>query len=238
MKRILLSLLFAAGFSGILFAQKTINDANAEKRNVGSFHGVEVATGIKLVLSQGNTEDVAVSASTTEFRDNIVTKVENGILKIHYNYELKINKNKEKKELKAYVSYKTLDFLEANTGADVEIEGVLKSPSLKMKANTGGLINGDINITELDVNQNTGSVITISGETGKLEVEGSTGSIFRGSDLKTTECNATASTGAGIYITVQKELNVKANTGGYIKYKGDAGIREIKTNTGGSVSRI
>ena len=60
MKRILLSLLFAAGFSGILFAQKTINDANAEKRNVGSFHGVEVATGIKLVLSQGNTEDVAV----------------------------------------------------------------------------------------------------------------------------------------------------------------------------------
>lgn len=238
MKRILLSLLFAAGFSGILFAQKTINDANAEKRNVGSFHGVEVATGIKLVLSQGNTEDVAVSASTTEFRDNIVTKVENGILKIHYNYELKINRNKEKKELKAYVSYKTLDFLEANTGADVEIEGVLKSPSLKMKANTGGLINGDINITELDVNQNTGSVITISGETGKLEVEGSTGSIFRGSDLKTTECNATASTGAGIYITVQKELNVKANTGGYIKYKGDAGIREIKTNTGGSVSRI
>lgn len=238
MKRILLSLLFTAGFSGILFAQKTINDANAEKRNVGSFHGVEVATGIKLVLSQGNTEDVAVSASTTEFRDNIVTKVENGILKIHYNYELKINKNKEKKELKAYVSYKTLDFLEANTGADVEIEGVLKSPSLKMKANTGGLINGDINITELDVNQNTGSVITISGETGKLEVEGSTGSIFRGSDLKTTECNATASTGAGIYITVQKELNVKANTGGYIKYKGDAGIREIKTNTGGSVSRI
>jgi hypothetical protein len=238
MKRIFLSLLFAAGFSGMLVAQKTINDAHAEKRNVGSFHGVEVATGIKLILSQGNTEEVAVSASTTEFRDNIVTKVENGILKIHYNYELKINRNKEKKELKAYVSYKNLDFLEANTGAEVEIEGVLKAPSLKMKANTGGVINGDINISELDVNQNTGSVITISGETGKLEVEGSTGSIFRGTDLKTPECNATASTGAGIYITVQKELNVKANTGGYIKYKGDAGIREIKTNTGGSVSKI
>src|SRR5688572_24294295 len=110
MKRIFLSLLFAAGFSGILFAQKTINDANAEKRNVGSFHGVEVATGIKLVLTQGNAEEVAVSASTTEYRDNIITKVENGILKIHYNYELKINRNKEKKELKAYVSYKTLDF--------------------------------------------------------------------------------------------------------------------------------
>ena len=46
------------------------------------------------------------------------------------------------------------------------------------------------------------------------------------------------STGAGIYISVEKELNVKADTGGYIKYKGNAGIREIKTNTGGYVSKI
>jgi hypothetical protein len=33
-------------------------------------------------------------------------------------------------------------------------------------------------------------------------------------------------------------MNVKANTGGYVKYKGEGGIREIKTNTGGYVSRI
>jgi hypothetical protein len=37
---------------------------------------------------------------------------------------------------------------------------------------------------------------------------------------------------------VEKELNVKANTGGYVKYKGNAGIREVKTNTGGTVSKI
>jgi hypothetical protein len=33
-------------------------------------------------------------------------------------------------------------------------------------------------------------------------------------------------------------LNVKANTGGFVKYKGEAGIRDIKTSTGGSVKRI
>jgi hypothetical protein len=33
-------------------------------------------------------------------------------------------------------------------------------------------------------------------------------------------------------------MTVKANTGGYVKYKGEAGIRDIKTNTGGHVSRI
>jgi hypothetical protein len=41
-----------------------------------------------------------------------------------------------------------------------------------------------------------------------------------------------------VYITVQKELTVKANTGGYVKYKGDVAVKEIKANTGGSVSKI
>jgi hypothetical protein len=59
-----------------------------------------------------------------------------------------------------------------------------------------------------------------------------------GEDLTTNTCVVDMSTGAGIYISVEKELNVRADTGGYIKYKGNAGIREIKTNTGGYVSKI
>jgi Putative auto-transporter adhesin, head GIN domain len=238
MKKLLLSLLLVSVFYNLL-AQKTINDPNAEKRNVIGFHGINVGTGIKLILTEGAAEEVAVSADKTEYRDKIVTKIENGVLKIYYNSKLgAINTRKEKKELKAYVSYKTLDQLNANTGAEVQIEGTLKSASMKMNVNTGATIKGTINVNDLDVDQNTGSVVTLTGDAGKLDVEGDTGSMFKGIDLKTNNCSVTASTGAGVYITVQKELNVKANTGGYVKYKGDAGIREIKTNTGGSVSKI
>lgn len=238
MKRILVYLVAFTLTSASLLAQKTFNDPNAEKRTVGSFHGIEVSTGIKLVMTEAATEEVAVSAATTEFRDKIITKVEDGVLKIYYENKMAWNTKKEKKELKAYVSYKSLDKLIANTGADVRIEGVLKSATLKMKANTGAVINGAVNIDDLDVNQDTGSVVTLTGDAAKIEVDGDTGSMFKGIELKTTTCNASASTGAGVYITVEKELNVKANTGGFVKYKGEAGIREVKTNTGGSVSRI
>jgi len=114
----------------------------------------------------------------------------------------------------------------------------LKAASFKLKANTGATVEGAINVDDLEVDQNTGSVVTLTGDAGKIDVDGDTGSMFEGIDLKTGSCNVTASTGAGIYITVQKELSVKANTGGFVKYKGDAGVREIKTNTGGSVSKI
>lgn len=239
MKKIIMSLILISGLSTGLFAQKTINDPNAEKRAVNSFHGIDVATGINLILTEGNTEEVAVSASKTEFRDKIITEVRNGILHIHYETKMgAINRRNESKDLKAYVSYKILDQLNVNTGAEVEINGNLKSTTFNLEANTGGLVKGDVNIITLKVSQNTGSKITLSGKVDKLEIEGDTGSKFLGEDLKTNTCNVSVSTGAGVYITVEKEMNVKANTGGYIKYKGNAGINEIKTNTGGTVSKI
>ena len=239
MKKLLLWLIVLTVTGNRLLAQKTIKDPNAEKRTVTSFHGIDVATGIKLILTEGSTEEVAVSASKTEYRDKIVTKVVDGILKIHYETQLgAINKKKESKELRAYVSYKKLDKLDVTSGAEAEINVVLTAASLDLKANTGGQVKGEININTLKVNQNTGSKITLSGKAELLEVDGDTGSKFLGEGLKTINCTATAGTGAAVFITVQKELNAKANTGGYIKYKGEAGVRSISTNTGGSVSKI
>jgi hypothetical protein len=128
--------------------------------------------------------------------------------------------------------------LHVTTGANVDIDGVFEATTLELKANTGGLVKGEINIGTLNVDQNTGSKITLTGKADKLQAQGDTGSKFMGEDLTTNICEVEMSTGAGIYISVEKELTVKANTGGYIKYKGNAGIREIKTHTGGTVSKI
>lgn len=238
MQKLFLSFLVMV-FSVAVMAQKTINDPNAEKRTVSSFHGIEVGTGIELTLTQGATEEVAVSAAKTEHRDRIVTKVENGILKIHYDSKMgSVNKIKESKNLKAYVSFKTLDVLNANTGADVEIVGALKSNILSIKANTGALIDGEVDVTTLKVSQNTGSKINLSGRADKLTVDGDTGSKFKGEEMATSNCNVTVSTGAIVSVKAEKELQVKANTGGVVRYKGNASIKEIKTNTGGTVSKI
>ena len=83
MKKVCLSLLLVVSFYNLL-AQKTISDPNAEKRDVTGFHGINVATGIKLIISEGTTEQVLVSADKIEYREKIITRVEKGILKIYY----------------------------------------------------------------------------------------------------------------------------------------------------------
>jgi len=235
----LLSLVILLSFATLVQAQKIINDPNVVKRTVGSFHGINVGTGIKLVMSEGAAEEVAVSSNKPEYRDKIVTEVENGILKIYYENKLKaINTAKEKKELRAYVTYKSLDELNANTGAIVQVEGILRAGSFKLKANTGSIVKGAVDVDVLSVDANTGAVVTLAGEAGKFSFDGDLGAVFNGAELKTNSCEVSASTGSGVYITVQKELSVKASTGGFVKYKGNADTKNIKTSTGASVSKL
>jgi hypothetical protein len=239
MKNVIFSLLVLWIAGSPVGAQKVINDLNVQKRAVPAFHGIDVSTGITLWLTEGSSEEVAVSASDAEFRDKIVTKVENGILKIHYDNKIgSINKRKESKDLKAYVSYKTLDRLHVNAGAEVKINGVLKTSSLDLEANSGAQVDGEVSIGSLKVNQNTGSKITLSGKADKLEVEGDTGSKFRGDDLVTETSEVFVKTGAQVYINAEKAIQAKANSGGLVRYKGKASMIDIRTASGGSVKKI
>src|SRR5215467_11066524 len=102
MKKLILFVpLFLCGF--ILFSQdKVVYDQNAEIRNVSSFHAVEVSNGINLILKQGSTDAVAVSASSTDIIKRIKTEVVNGKLKIYFDHE-GWNNWSGHKNMKAYV---------------------------------------------------------------------------------------------------------------------------------------
>ncbi|MFM9911488.1 MAG: head GIN domain-containing protein [Chitinophagaceae bacterium] len=239
MKKILLFSTALLILSSCLIAQKQINDANAEVREVPAFHGVKSSHGITVYLNQSNAIAVAVSANDTEHRNKIKTVVEDGILKIYFETEnWKVWKNFSNKNLRVYVSAKDLDLIHASSGSDIVIEGSIKSGDLTMDASSGASIKGKIEASSLEVDQSSGSTIIISGTIdGKLKIEGSSGSTFRGYNLTVENCDAESSSGAGIEVTVNKELSVEASSGGYIYFKGNGLIRDVHTSSGGSVTR-
>ncbi|MBC7850057.1 MAG: DUF2807 domain-containing protein [Chitinophagaceae bacterium] len=222
-----------------IFAQKQIDDANAQVRKVSGFHAIKSSHGIKVYLTQSNSEAVAVSANSTEYRDKMKTVVENGVLRIYFdNDDWKLWQHITNKQLRAYVSVKELDRIDVSSGSSVQIEDVLNSNKLVLDASSGASIKGKVDAESMTVDQSSGSVITISGQIkGTLKVEGNSGSIFHGFDLSAENCDAETNSGAGIKITVNKELTVDASSGGYIHYKGNGSIKDVHTSSGGSVSR-
>jgi hypothetical protein len=236
MKKIINCLLLASVIT-TASAQKTINDANAQKREVTGFHSIEVSGGIDLYLSQGN-EAVAVSATSTENRDRIKTKVENGVLKIWYEWKTgNIRMDWGNKKLKAYVSFQQLDRLEASGGSDIDVDGSIKVSKLDMEISGGSDFSGKVELDELKVRASGGSDVSISGKTSRLAVDASGGSDFSGYELSADICNVDASGGSDIHITVNKELSANASGGSDVYYKGSGLIRDLKTS-GSSIKKV
>lgn len=236
MKKLVSLLILAFSFSAVI-AQKTVNDPNAEKRNVSGYQAIEVSGGIDLYLSQGN-EAVAVSASSTEHRDRIMTKVENGVLKIWYEWKSNnIRIDWGNRKLKAYVSFKDLDRLEASGGSDVEVDGAIKVSKLDLDISGGSDFSGRVELNELKVQASGGSDVSMSGKTGRLVIDASGGSDFSGYELSADICNVEASGGSDVHVTVNKELSANASGGSDVFYKGSGLIRDIKTS-GSSIKKV
>ena len=215
-----------------------VNDANAEKRTLSaSFSAINVADGVDLYLTQGNDEAIAVSASDEKYLERFKTKVEDGTLKIYYDSKGINWLGSEKRKLKAYVSFKTLDKLRASSGAGIHIKSTLNLTKLECTLKSGANFYGQVNIEQLVVSQSSGSEAELTGKTGNLKVEVSSGAIFKSYDLSVNVCEAKATSGAGVRITVNKELSAKANSVGGIHYKGTPVIKDLSVSSGGFVKK-
>jgi hypothetical protein len=221
------------------FAQdKIINDANAEQRIVGSFHGIRVSDGIRLVIKQGNEDGVVVSASETQYRDRIKTQVVDGILKIYYDMNLWKDMKKGEKQLKAYVSVKTLDKLHVSSGSDVKIDGTLTTTDIDLHFSSGAKVEGRIEATSVKVDQASGASCRLSGKAESLQIDMESGAHFSGYDFVTGKCNASARSGAKLEVTVEKELIAEAHSGADISYKGTVSVLTKSSNAGGKVKKV
>jgi len=229
MKKLLL-IIAVVTFNSLSYAQHVVNDANAEKRNVAGFHGVDVSGGIDLYLSQGQ-EAVAVSASETKFRDKIKTEVKNGILKIWYESKSDLHIDLGNRKMKAYVSFKNLDMLEASGGSDIKVDGTIAVSTLSLDISGGSDFEGKVNLNDLKVDASGGSDVHISGTAKNINIDASGGSDFKGYELTTDNCTVDASGGSDVYITVNKELNAESSGGSDIYYKGNGLIRNLKSSS-------
>jgi len=236
----LLFVLLSVMLGSSAFSQQTsvIHDADAKPRTLNaSFSGISVSDGIELYLSQGEEESIAVSYSDEKYADRFKTVVENGILKIFYDRSSVNWSDNNRRKLKAYVSFKTLEKLTASGGADVQLQSQANLAKLEMKITSGAFFKGNIKAQQITIDQNSGSDVHLSGVAEKLIVEVSSGANFKGYDFTADYCDAKASSGGGVHISVQKELSAKANSGGGIHYKGTALIRDINISSGGIVKK-
>jgi Putative auto-transporter adhesin, head GIN domain len=229
-------LFLAVCTSAAVLAQPTIKDANVQVREAKNFTVIKLSSAFDVYLNQSNEESVAVSASENQYLEEIKVEVKDGVLEIKY--QPKNGKwGSANRKLKAYISFKQLDKLDASGACDIDIVGIWKASGAKIHLSGATDFTGKVDIQKLDLDISGASDSKISGNVSELDVEASGASSFKGFDLATDYCNARASGASDIKITVNKELSVQASGASDVDYRGNGTVRDLKTSGASSVSR-
>ena len=225
--------------ANLLFVNASVQAANVLKgkqtRQVTGFHGISVSSGIHLQLTQENVEKVVVEAESDDM-EKIITKVEDGILKIYIKDKSWSGFNWKNRTLKVYVSFKEMDQLHASSGSGVDVESPLKLRSLALHVSSGANVKLDLEATDMDVSASSGCGIDLKGKAKEIKAEASSGSHINAAELECKKCKASVSSGAGIKVNVTEDLDANASSGGSISYSGNPATKNIHKSSGGGVN--
>jgi hypothetical protein len=225
-------------FASILCLIGCIQVTNAEiirqPRHVPNFHGVSVSSGVDLILSQKNVEEVTVEANSEDV-DKIITEVEGGILKIYVKEKSWLKFDWKSKPRKVHVSFKTLDNIDASAGSDVVSEGSFKLDKLKIDASSGSDIKLELDATEIQITSSSGSDILLKGNAINVNADASSGSDINAGELHAKRCNVNASSGSDVKVYASEAIDANASSAGDVYYYGNPKSKNVNESSGGDV---
>ena len=257
MKKLVLALLVLTSYN-INAQQKTaiVYDDNAQVRKVVNFNAISVSSAIDLYLTQSTSNKVAVSASSDEIRDHIITEVEGGVLIIRlgdngswFNWKKWGNY-----KTKAYVSIKDINAITASGASDVHIINKIESPKIRINLSGASDLKGDISagviIYDISgasdckslVDANTiaitgtgASKIELAGKVDDLSVVISGASDARLYNLNSKGAILKSSGASSIQATVTELLKANSSGASNIDYKGNPSVKESNTSGASSI---
>jgi hypothetical protein len=213
----------------LLCAQNTI------KRQVSGFIKLSAYGDIVVYLTKGKTEALEIEIPDEVQPKQIETTIENGELKIKSTYGLL----KDKKKIKAYLTYKEITNFSAGGSAEINIpDSVLKTDHLVLNAYTGGTIDMTVDVRDIEADASEKAVIAVDGYVGKEIVSVSLGGIYSSYDLEAEDATVKAVTNGIAKIHSTMSLTATANTGGWVGYSGDPKYKFLTPKVGGKIEKV
>jgi len=233
-----------------------IYDENVQVRKLPNFTSIRVSNAIELFISQSNKTEVAVSASSDEYKNRIITEVVGGtlIIRMADNYSRWWKWGNEDYRIKAYVSVNELYAITGSGATNIKIVNGVNAEKLKITLSGASDMKGDIKAGTLladlsgassfkgTVQANAFSVkgsgacnFDISGAGEDLIVDVSGASSVKMFDYLVKGASVDASGASSVKLNVSGMLKPHATGASSIDYKGNAIIKEMQSSGASSV---
>lgn len=205
-------------------------EAQIEKK-LGEFHELKVYDLIDVKLVKSDENRIVLTGKNTQ---DVVIVNKNGVLKIRMNIEKSFEGNKTE----ATLYFTNIDVIDANEGASIYSDDLIKQYDFKLKAQEGGSIKVNLETTYLDVKSVTGGIIETKGSVKKQNITMNTGGIYKGEHLKTEETEVTIVAAGEAYVYASKLMDIKIRAGGDVYIYGNPEKVNESKAIGGRIKRM
>jgi len=205
-------------------------EAQIEKK-LGEFHELKVYDLIDVKLVKSDENRIVLTGKNTQ---DVVIVNKNGVLKIRMNIEKSFDGNKTE----ATLYFTNIDVIDANEGASIYSDDLIKQYDFKLKAQEGGSIKVNLETTYLDVKSVTGGIIETKGSVKKQNITMNTGGIYKGEHLKTEETEVTIVAAGEAYVNASKLMDIKIRAGGDVYIYGNPEKVNESKAIGGRIKRM
>lgn len=193
--------------------------------------GVHVASGIDLELTQGANQSVVVQADEN-LMEYILTRVENGVLRIYSEVNIMNTKSKVVK-----VTVKDINRLQASSAGDIEGKSVIKSDALRIDVSSAGDVEIAVDVRELNIEVSSAGDLDISGSADVMNAAVSSAGDLDAPELKVREANIEVSSSGDAEIYVTERLTAKSSSAGNVYYGGNPEYVDARSSSSGNIRK-
>jgi hypothetical protein len=211
--------------------------AFAETRtlDVGSFHGVDVSSGIHAVVSGGKPLSVVAEAKDARDLTDLRYQVRDGVLHLWYDWTIGDIFGSLGREITVTIGTEQLDALEASAGASIEAT-TLMGEDIALEASSGASLRTDaIEGMAYSIESSSGASVETSGLCTSAEIEVSSGASVAAKALDCAKVSFEISSGASLEVTARESITAEVSSGGHATVYGKPSVDGLETSTGGSV---
>ena len=228
MKNIIRNVWFVLTVAGTMFMQSNslIARSASEVRELKSFNEIEISGPYQVILTQGETESIQISASD-DVRNQIITKVEGNELKVYHRGKLN-----DAGSITITIQFKQLKEITCNGAVQLLTGTPMKSEKLDVNLTGASTVTLEVTAGEVDVDVAGSSNITLSGKTEKLELEISGSGKVSATGLETKNCDVDITGSGKAAVNTNSMLSVTITGSGAVSYYGEPQVTRNITGSG------
>jgi len=215
----------------VLFITTTCFAQNSIEKTTGEFSELKVYDLIEVELIKGDIDKIVITGKNAAA---VLVNNKNGTLKIKMKLEEAFDGNKTK--VKLY--YTNLDVIDANEGAYIHSEDIIKQFEVDLNAQEGGKISVKLDTKYVNIRAVTGADIIASGLAIHQDISIYTGGDYDGETLITEFTDVSIRLAGTANVNATKKVTAKVRAGGDIFIYGNPDRIDESRVLGGRVKRM